>query len=146
MNEIQRRERRMVVAEALTWKGTPYHLNARVKGVGVDCGTFLIAAFAGAGLIEEVDLGTFARDFHLHRGDEVYEAWLRKYCREVTGEGDPLPGDIILYRFGRIRSHGALVVQWPTLVHAYYDIGVIEADARETPLADRQEAVYSFWG
>ena len=27
----------LAVAEALTWLGTPYHHQGRVKGVGVDC-------------------------------------------------------------------------------------------------------------
>ena len=91
MNNTERRERRMVVAEALTWKGTPYHLNARVKGAGVDCGTFLIAAFSGAGLIEDVDLGAFAHDFHLHRGEEVYEEWLRRVRAHASGRRPPPP-------------------------------------------------------
>lgn len=33
------------VAEALTWLGTPYHQQGRVKGVGVDCGTLLCEVY-----------------------------------------------------------------------------------------------------
>jgi len=136
-------ERKKVVAEALTWLKTPYHLNARIKGVGVDCGTFLIACFAGAGLIDDVDLGTFKPDFHLHRSDEVYVTWIKRYCREVTRK--PLPGDIVLYRFGRILSHGALVVEWPQIIHATVGVGCVLADAATDAIAPRQAGVFSFW-
>lgn len=34
------------VAEAITWLGTPYHHQGRVKGVGVDCGTLLCEVYA----------------------------------------------------------------------------------------------------
>lgn len=142
--EREQRERRMVVTEALSWLGTPYHLNAKVKGAGVDCGTFLTSCFANVGLIEEVELGHFKPDFHLHRGIEVYAGWLRKYCRPVHG-ACPMPGDILLYRFGRILSHGALVIEWPQIIHAYVDIGVVLADAERDEIATRQEAVFSFW-
>lgn len=144
MTEQEGRERRQVVAEARTWLGTPYHLNARIKGAGVDCGTFLIASFAGAGLIEAVDLGTMSRDFHLHRGDEVYLRWVARFCREVTRE--PRPGDILLYQYGRVMSHGALVVDFPRIIHATADTGVVLGSATEPALANRQAAIFSFWG
>ena len=37
-----------VRSEALTWLGTPYHHQGRVKGVGVDCGQILIAIYEKA--------------------------------------------------------------------------------------------------
>ena len=50
-------QRQAVVAEALTWLGTPYHHRARVKGAGVDCGQLLAAVFEGAGVLRHVDPG-----------------------------------------------------------------------------------------
>ncbi len=29
------------------------------------------------------------------------------------------PGDIVLWKFGRCFSHGAIIVEWPTIIHAY---------------------------
>ena len=40
-----------VRSEALTWLGTPYHHQGRVKGVGVDCGQILIAIYEKAGIL-----------------------------------------------------------------------------------------------
>lgn len=137
-------ERGKVVAEAKSWQGTPYHLNAQIKGVGVDCGTFLIACFRDAGLISDVDLGMFKQDFNLHRGDEIYRKWLLQYCKPVTDRA-PLPGDIILYHYGRIDSHGAIVTEWPTVIHAYSGVGVIESNGEDNTLKHRQAGVFSFW-
>ena len=140
---MSQEQRQAVIAEARKWIGTPYHLNAQIVGVGVDCGTFLTAVFEGAGLIERPDLGTFTPDFNLHRGDEVYLGWLRKYCRQVT---TARPGDIVVYRFGRIFAHGALVLDWPQIIHCYTGRGVILADATDATLAPRQGSIWSFWG
>ena len=38
MDAKEQRERENLVAEALTWLGTPYHHAGRVKGGGTDCG------------------------------------------------------------------------------------------------------------
>lgn len=135
-------QRAAVVREAKTWLGTPYHLNAKIKGAGVDCGTFLISSFHGAGLIPDVDLGTFFSDFHLHKTDEVYLRWILEFCRPVE---IAQPGDIILYRYGRILSHGALVVDFPRIIHAPRE-GVVFGEATDEPLAKRQAGIFSFWG
>lgn len=42
------------------------------------------------------------------------------FLRKVTTEVDPpaRPGDIAVWRFGRAFSHGAIVTEWPWIVHA----------------------------
>ena len=128
---------------AVSWLGTPYQLNAKVKGAGVDCGTLLIAAFHEAGLIPDVDAGTYKEGFNLHRGEEVYIGWMRKFCapvEEVRG------GDIILYKFGRIVSHGSIVVEGSRVIHAIQGAGVVYADLATDSLRDRIAARFSFWG
>ena len=45
MDAKERREREWLVAEALTWLGTPYHHAGRVKGGGTDCGMLILQAF-----------------------------------------------------------------------------------------------------
>ena len=41
----------------------------------------------------------------------------------------PLPADIALWRFGRCFSHGAIVIGWPIVIHAYAGKGCILEDA-----------------
>jgi cell wall-associated NlpC family hydrolase len=138
----ERNQRQAVILEAMSWIGTPYHLNACIKRVGVDCGTLLIACFNGAGFIPATDLGTFTPWFHLHRGDEVYQEWLTRFCRRVS---EPLPGDIALFRFGRIFCHGGLIIRDDIIVHAH-DSGVVEEDTTTGRFAGRERQFWSFWG
>ena len=57
--------------------------------------------------------------------------------------GRTKPGDIALFRFGRTFSHGAIVTDWPRLIHAYWAIGVVWGDATLHPLKDRPVRFFS---
>lgn len=139
----EQKQREAVVQETLSWLNTPYHHMGRVKGAGTDCGMLLAEVFKNAGLIPRLDIEYYPIDWHLHRGKERYLGWVKKYAVEV--EREPLPGDIILYQWGRCISHGAIVIDWPIVIHAYIRQGVVLADALKEPLIERQKAVYSFW-
>jgi cell wall-associated NlpC family hydrolase len=41
----------------------------------------------------------------------------------------PAPADIALWRFGRCYSHGAIVIDWPLVIHAYAGRGCVLEDA-----------------
>lgn len=112
-------ERQRVVDVARSWLGTPYHTGGRVKGPngGIDCLTLLAEVYQEAGLVERIDIPYYPHDWHLHKSIERYLDGLLKYTREI--EGPPQPGDIALWKFGRCFSHGAIVVQWPQVLHAY---------------------------
>jgi len=110
-------QRAHVVAVARSWLGTPYHTGGRVKGAGVDCLTLLAEVYREAGFTEHIAIPYYSYDWHLHRGEERYLEGLLRHAREI--DGPPEPGDIVLWRFGRCFSHGAIVVQWPTIIHAY---------------------------
>lgn len=142
MTDIEEIERAMVIEEARTWLGTPYHPHARVKGAGVDCAMLLIEVYRACNLIPDVDPGHYAPDWHLHRSDELYLKSIIRYAREVP---EPLPGDVALFRFGRCVSHGAIVIAWPTVIHAYRGEGCVLADAAQRQLAGRLAGFYSIW-
>lgn len=111
-------QRAEVVAEARTWLRTPWHHEARVKGHGVDCANFLIGVYAACGLVAEFTPEQYPPDWMLHRSEEKFERYLLQYTNPVA---EALPGDIAMFKFGRTKSHGAIVGAWPTIVHAYYD-------------------------
>ena len=109
--------RRAVVAEAESWLRTPWHHNARIKGVGVDCGNLLIGCFVNAGLMADFELEPYDHDFMLHRDEEKFLGIVQEHLDEI--EGPPQPGDVALWRYGRCFSHGAIVVRWPEwIIHA----------------------------
>jgi cell wall-associated NlpC family hydrolase len=48
-----------------------------------------------------------------------------------------LPADIALWRFGRCFSHGAIVVDWPIVIHAYLGRGCVLEDAAKAEWLSR---------
>lgn len=109
-----------VIAEAASWLGTPWHHEGAVKGAGVDCAMLLVSVFATVGLIPHIDPRPYPIDHMLHKEQELFLGWLNKYAYEVSGE-EPQPADVIVYRVGRCYSHGALVTEWPYIIHAFRD-------------------------
>ena len=135
MADLEREQRVAVVAEARTWLRTPYHHAARLKGVGVDCAMFLAEVYAAVGLVPRIEPEPYPPDWHLHRGEERFKAWLNRYAVRVDS---PLPGDVAMYRFGRAASHGAIVIAWPRIIHARIGAGVELADVLpQSDLAER---------
>lgn len=105
-----------VWAEALTWQRTPWHHRAHRKGVGVDCAQLLVAAYAGAGLIDWFDTGDYPRDWHIHRDIERMVPIVERFCAEVTA--GPEMADIFVCKIGRVYSHAGIVGTWPQAIHA----------------------------
>jgi len=150
-------ERNRVMMAARGWVGTPYHHRAAVKGGGVDCARILIEVYAEAGLIERFDPGKYARDWHLHRGEERYLQTVESYAGPPVKEGTsimawetegykPLMGDILVWRVGRTYSHSAIVTEWPRVVHASAPSGIVEeVEVTKGPVYCRPVKVYSLW-
>ena len=156
---LQTAERAAVMACARAWLRTPYHHRGRVKGAGVDCAMLLAEVYAEAGLVAPLAIPHYPPDWHLHRDAERYLGVLldhaveyvpviaspqgeaiqagslrRKTPRDDDDRGElptrpVLPADIVLWRFGRCFSHGAIVVDWPIVIHAYLGRGCMLEDA-----------------
>jgi NlpC/P60 family putative phage cell wall peptidase len=139
-------ERARVVAEAFSWLGTPYHHRARVKGVGVDCAQLPIGVWTAVGLIEAFDTGEYPADWHLHRDEERYLCFVLRFADEIAAE-EAQAGDLVLFKFGRAFSHGAILVASGQVVHAVRkDRSVVLGDLdRDVDLIDRPRRYFSFW-
>lgn len=125
--------REAVIAEAKTWLGTKWHHEARVKGSGVDCGQFILAAFEGAGLVPHIETGHYPADWMLHREEERYLAFVETHLDRVE---TPKPADVAVWQFGKCFSHGAIVVDWPVVIHAFRpERAVVWGDATKGQLA-----------
>lgn len=135
--------RASVVARARAWLGTPYHHQGRVLGAGVDCAGLLCEVYREVGLMPEIDAGNYPCDWHLHRGEELILAWADRFAVPVQGE--PLPGDAVLFKFGRTFSHACIVVSWPWVIHAERRNGcVLLADVSQGDCAQREFRAYTF--
>jgi cell wall-associated NlpC family hydrolase len=139
-SQVDASMRALVVQIAREWLGTPYHHHARIKGVGVDCAQLLCAVYEEAGLVSPVDTGHYPHDWHLHRSEEMFLAWLRRVGAAIVEE--PLAGDVAVFRFGRAFSHGAVMVDERTCIHSYINQGVILTRLDEEPLVGR---TVQFW-
>jgi len=116
--------RQAIIAAALGWKGTPFHHEAMVKGAGVDCGMLLIAVYREAGLIPDFPVAHYSYQWHLHRSRELYLEYLRQFGREIP-EAEQGPGDVVIWKLGRVFSHAAIIIEWPHVIHAVNGPGVV---------------------
>lgn len=134
--------RAAVIAEAESWLGTPYHHQARLKGVGVDCAMLLCAVYYAAGLIPNIDPRPYPSDWMLHRSDEIFLGWLTQYGSKVEA---PKPGDAAVWRFGRCFSHGGIMVDDHNVIHAYRGRACVRSSTREHELIGRDVIFFSLW-
>lgn len=136
-------QRAAVAAEARTWLGTPYHHKAQVKGAGIDCGQLLVAVYVACGLVEPFETGDYSADWMLHRDEERYLSWVKKFAVETD---TPKPGDIVVWKFGRCISHGGIVIDWPNIIHAYSHEGMcVQGDGSIGDLGRRKPMFFTIW-
>lgn len=136
-------QRAAVVAEAMSWLGTPYHHMGRVKAAGVDCAMLPAEVYAACGLITPVQVSFYPMDWHLHRGGERYLAQVLDYAQPTEHPG---AGDFVLWRFGRCLAHGAIVTQWPHIIHAVNGQGVVLGSVEDDWLRGRERRAFTLWG
>jgi cell wall-associated NlpC family hydrolase len=139
-------QRRGIVDEARSWVGTPYHQQGDIKGIGVDCGMLLVRVFVDTGLCEPFDPRPYADDWYLHRTEERYLGFIFDRAKEVT---NPLPGDVMVFRYGRCYAHGGVVTDASplTIVHAFQPALVVleEEVARSPALCTTAPRFFSLW-
>lgn len=131
-----------VVHEAFEWLNTPYGNCGNVKGEGgfVDCAMLLVEIFRQqrGPVPVDYDPRPYNSQWHLHQDEERYLAGLGQWATRIEA---PQAGDIIMYRFGKHASHGALVVSEELIVHAHKDLGKVSLCERSA-LAHRAS---SYW-
>lgn len=136
-----------IVAEARRWLDTPFHHRARVRGAGVDCANLLIAVYHAVGLVPDVDTGPYPPDWHLHHDAPRFLDTLRQYADPLPAGETPQPGDVAMFTYGRHAAHGAIVITWPVVIHAWRDVGcVVETEADRGPLGQRYDSAWRVRG
>ena len=108
--------REKIRIDALSWVGTPFHHEAMVKGVGVDCIHLLVAVFSEVGMLPKVKPEHYAPDWCLHSSREILLEGIKQYAVEVQTPW--MVGDILVYRYGRAASHCGIYIGDNQIVHA----------------------------
>ena len=131
--------RAAIVAEARTWEGTRFHNCACVKGVGVDCANFIFAVYKNVGLVPaDLEIPAYPPQWFLHRSGEWYLASLAAAGNRVLVAQ---PGDVALFKFGRVNSHSAIVLGETAIIHAYQPAQKVEV----TDLGHLRSRFTGFW-
>lgn len=121
-------ERAKVVEVAMTWENTPFRDRGQEKGAAADCAQFPQAVYIEAGVVEPFKMPSYSPQFLLHQTRELYLETVVLYAWDI--DGPPLPGDLVVWKFGKTFSHGAIVLDWPRVIHAHKGAGfVIQTDA-----------------
>jgi cell wall-associated NlpC family hydrolase len=138
--------RAAIVAEAREWLGTPYRWHGRVKGRqgGVDCAMLIAEVFSRTGAIKDPEVVSYSQQWHLHRSEELYLDAIGRFAHRIPGP--PKAGDCAFFKFGRTFSHGAIVTDWPNIVHAPITAGMVVPDrADQEPLRSSQRIFFSLF-
>jgi cell wall-associated NlpC family hydrolase len=150
-------KRAAFVGEALPWVGTPFIDCADIKGRkgGVDCAMLLVRASVDSGLLAPFDPRPYPPRWHLHKDEERFLEWVvgKLGAREIE---EPRFGDLIVYRYGRCFSHGAIVISSTEIVHAWFAARMCLTSLRREPLLNditwrgatipRPRKAFEMWG
>jgi NlpC/P60 family putative phage cell wall peptidase len=109
-----------VVAEALTWVGTPYRHQGRLKGVGCDCIGLVLGVWRALyGDIPESP-GAYASDWAEAGGGERFLDGVRRHFVEKAG-AQAAAGDLLLFRWRPHlpAKHAGILAGPDRFIHAY---------------------------
>lgn len=129
-----------VLAEAKRWLGATWRHEARVRYVACDCGQLLLDVYRQSGLIPDIAVEKYARQWSLHQKDERFLALLDAYAGRVY---ESKPADIAIWKAAKTYSHAAIVLDWPRILHADIHEGVVLADASQGRLTTFPVKFYS---
>jgi len=103
-----------VVSQAQTWLGTPWHHQARLKGVGVDCLGLIV------GVCNELEIPV--QDYQQYdRFPDGYHLAKELERQLIKKNSQPSPGDIMLFRISRMPQHLAICTPMG-LIHAHQGV------------------------
>lgn len=104
-----------IVEDAVTWVGTPFRANAKLKGVGADCVGVIMGAFETAGLYLAYRNDYSQRPDGSLRGEILQRGFVLVKNATLT-ECDLL---LMAFRPGTDPHHVALYIGNNEIVHAY---------------------------
>jgi NlpC/P60 family putative phage cell wall peptidase len=118
--------RACVIAEALTWIGTPYRHQGHRKGVGSDCLGLLRGVWRAIYGAEPERPGAYSPDWAETGGtDRLLNAARRHAIERPTAEAEP--GDILIFRWreSHAAKHLGILVSADAFLHAYEEHAVM---------------------
>ncbi len=122
-----------LIAEALSWVGTPYQTHQSCKGAGADCGGYCYGVWRNVGLLPPDAIPErMSAQWYLHRTDEVIVRGLQSHGAVEIPLADAKPGDVLTFQYGRAQSHMAFLLPHGKIIHSYAYKMVVCIDQLET--------------
>lgn len=106
-----------LVAEALTWRETPYRDHIAAKGIGTDCVGYLSAVASKFGIAHRLPAG-----YPSAPGDRSARRAIEELCGPPIAPAAMRPADVLLFRIGEHEQHFGLVTALepePYFIHAF---------------------------
>ena len=133
-----------VVMAAYSWDNTPYHHQAGVKGVGVDCAYLIGKVAEEVGAIKKFHVEPYSVEWHWHSKEEVMCSIVESFGAVQIPKTECKPGDILAFKYGRVCSHLGIMVTKDHFIHAHIKVGKVLVNSLSGEFLDRLERVYRF--
>jgi NlpC/P60 family putative phage cell wall peptidase len=109
----------LIVREARSWLGTPFHHQGRLKGIGVDCIGLVVGIARDLNLTDRHGKHYFDRQDY---GREPYRGQLQEELEDhllAVKASQAQAGDVLLLKFAVEPQHVGILTAQSTLIHAY---------------------------
>lgn len=135
-----------IIAEALTWVGTPYRHQGSLKDVGCDCLGLIRGVWRAIYGAEPERAGAYAPDWAEAGGEDRFLSAARRHCREKP-IAEAASSDLILFRWRSHlpAKHAGIVLEPGRFIHAYQGHSVI-VSALVPQWRNRIAAAFAFPG
>jgi len=132
----------MICQQALTWEGTKFKHQGRLKHVGVDCAGVII------GVARELNLDTFVnfrdyRDYKRIPDSDKMTATLRQFMTKVNL---PLPGDVLQMSFFNNPQHLVILLDGNNIIHSNSNFGKVVVHRLDSEWKSYVVASYRYRG
>lgn len=133
-----------IVQVALSWENTPYHHQAGIKGVGVDCAYLIGHVAKECGFIPEFKIEPYSIEWHWHSREEKMCEIVESFGAKSIEIEDIMPGDILAFQYGRVCSHLGIYLGENRFIHANIKIGRVNVNTLAGDFKERLRKAYQF--
>jgi NlpC/P60 family putative phage cell wall peptidase len=119
--------RSAIIAVARTWKGTPYHHQASLKGVGTDCLGLVRGIYRELYACDPESPPPYTPDWAEAGGRETLLEAARRHLVETPRDAVG-PGDVLVFRWraGSAAKHVGIYIAPQRMIHAIEGLPVTE--------------------
>lgn len=124
------------------WLHTPFRHKCGVKGLGCDCIHFAVRVYEELGILTNVVIPDYPKDWHLHNTRELLEEeTIKNLNAEKINLFNLMNGDIIYSHFGKAASHAGIYFDG-YVYQALNDIGVRKINFNDKKFRKRMRFAY----